>query len=581
MSLAPRILYGDLDLTAPPYLVRFGAMYGRPENVYEALVSMMQDGEPISSTRTSNRQLELPVMIEESDLRGMAEAERALILECEKPRNTLTVDPGDGWGSATVFDTFKAQPTHEREDAHEMAGVRMFSLTIPALPFVRSATAVTIPAMPAAAIPSTVVISDGTSATGWVNNTSSASSVTSSGGRLLLPGEGTVVGDTSGVRLEQFSRATLTLAATDFSATPYVSLEVQRNYDGGASGQRVRMYADGAQLPAVMGQLSTPAYGTDRWTFLCSDASVTTLRVEVDSWYDFPPGTTGVGPGSATIDNIKRSNVPPTTSTARQLLRSLEVKGSVRTPVCLSVEHATTGLGDVIVYTGGPQADLRRWRTGGAGIADSSLVSGAYDTTGLSGGPVFDIPSALLKRGGHVLMARVRADGASGDRAVVWSVGSQTGVTRMPLTSSWSLVTLAGVIAPDVDVLPSSSALTRVSLAHAAGSSAVQVDEVWLFYVGEGAALTVVSCGTGTPAIGTVHNRLWIRPADTERPYPTIWRGTQADMSDAIHAGPVTTSWGDHRFMPPETQVQTVTTGVENALVSGSYFPSDAFHAVD
>jgi hypothetical protein len=167
MALDPSIRYGSLDLTSPPYLWEFGADLGKPEQVITALQQQLQDGEVVSVERVSNRSIVISILVEATDLSAQADAEAALAAECAKVRNTLTYDPGDGSAAVTVFDTFEADMAFDRDDDMEQAGYRRWNLTIPALPFARSANLVTVSV---AAAPSTVtetVVDSGSSATGW------------------------------------------------------------------------------------------------------------------------------------------------------------------------------------------------------------------------------------------------------------------------------------------------------------------------------------------------------------------------------------------------------------------------------
>ncbi len=79
MSLVPRFVLGDLDLTSYPFAVIFGSDFGAPENVYEVLDWLLYDGEAVTSDRTSNRELTVPLWIEGDDLSELAAHEARLV----------------------------------------------------------------------------------------------------------------------------------------------------------------------------------------------------------------------------------------------------------------------------------------------------------------------------------------------------------------------------------------------------------------------------------------------------------------------------------------------------------------------
>ena len=166
MTFVPRWILGDLDLTEWPFL-SLPDDYGSPENVMEVVDSLLADGSIVSSDRTANRTITHTVWIEEADSAALATAEAALIAETDKQRNTFTIEPGDGFGYATVFDTFRVQAQHVLNMDEERAGLRRYDLTIPALPYGRSVDEVEVTAAPSTATPTTV---DGcTATTNWSN----------------------------------------------------------------------------------------------------------------------------------------------------------------------------------------------------------------------------------------------------------------------------------------------------------------------------------------------------------------------------------------------------------------------------
>lgn len=147
-DLYPEWRVGEVVLTDAPYSVPFGSTaYGTPENVTQ-LIRAMLDGDIEVTSRAGNRDVTLPVFIDDSDLAALAEAERVLELECRKARNEVYVDPGDGFAEPFLFDVFRGQLSFERNDDFERAGFRAYSLTFRARPFVRSVDEVTLEPTP-------------------------------------------------------------------------------------------------------------------------------------------------------------------------------------------------------------------------------------------------------------------------------------------------------------------------------------------------------------------------------------------------------------------------------------------------
>lgn len=595
MTLVPRFLLGDLDLTEYPFATMFGGSSGAPANVSEVIDSMLQDGEIISSTRTSNREMSYSVLIEEADMEALAQAEARLIAEADKRRNTFSIDPGDGFGAVTVFEIFRVQVEFVRDEEWEQAGFRRYDLTFPALPFGRADKEVVNAALTSAVTPVSAVIADGTSAANW----SGDSAITSVGGTLQQTRPAAHSTASDGDYYSASGRFTYTpAAAIDFSATQYLTVDylyASNLYRGPA----ITATVDGSPLPLVA-EVTPPAGGAwRRATFLCTDASAAVIRFDVSATIFRPVGSGGAVPTiTFQVDNVQRSNQAPNASTTgRESLRTVAVSGSARTQASLAIQHATTGLGDTLVYTcpalgSGYQPDLRRWRTTAATVtADATTVSGSYEP--ITSAVTFNVPAAGLPKGSYVLMARVRSDAAGGaaTRGVKWSAstkigaatfGQQSGTSaKFPLTTTaWNIVPVGVMTLPPTDVTPGSTATVEVNLLDAGTGDRVTVDEAWLFYLGDDSALTQVACGAGTPALGTVHNRLWLDTASIERYEPSIWQGTQVDRSDSFHAGDGIPAWGIHSFAPPRMNVFVVTTGGANPEISLRHFPRYHTHAL-
>lgn len=597
IDLSPSAQFGDVEIQV------YGLKRGRPVPVVATVNSMLQDGGIERVDRHENRDQSIIIGLKGPDAGALAVMERDLFLEAQKLRNELAWTPPDGFGATTVFDVLWAElaPAEDDDwDMDELRGCRVYVLTVRAMPFGRADREVVDAALTSAATPVSEVIADGTSAADWTGKDTNGlpAAVTASEGTLQIePSTSEVKSDGAGTfYVTRVDYIYTPASAVDFSATPYLTLDFKHITGGTSQMTEVEVYADGVRAPEASRQLRGDGFYHS--TFLVADASVTLLRIRVWSSNYFtndPPVALGL---PHEIDNVIRTNQAPNASaTGRQSLRTVAVSGSARTQASLAIQHATAGLGVTLVYTcpalgRGYQPDLRRWRTGGGAVtADETTVSGSYETIGAD--TTFNVPAAGLPKGSYVLMARVRTDVASGHltRGVNWSAstkigaatfGQQSGASaKFPLTTTaWSIVPVGVMTLPPTDVAPGSAAMVEVKLLDAGTGDPVELDEAWLFYLGDDSALTQVACGAGTPALGTVHNRLWLDTASLDRYEPSIWQGTQADRSDSFHAGDGIPAWGIHSFAPPQMNVFVVTTGAANPEISLRHFPRYHTHAL-
>jgi hypothetical protein len=358
----------------------------------------------------------------------------------------------------------------------------------------------------------------------------------------------------------------LTTSAIDFSTTPYLTFDYQRAA-GFSSVQAV--YADGVELTKVKD--TSIGYPVKRATFYCPDASVTTLRFVFVA--NVPVGTDV----KVLLDDVKRSPTP--SSVAADQTRILDVGGSARTQASLHVSH-TGGLGDVILYTA-PNVG----RGYSPRLADFSV-----------GTRQFEVPAAPLPRGGYVLYARMKTTSASDSRELSWTASTKVGSATLggqsgksapiDLTTTYRIVSLGRMVLPPVDVADLSAAVVRLDVSEADTPAILGNNIVyggfWLFYIGDDAALTVVSCGTGAASAGTVHSHLWVDAPTVDRAAPGLWVGTAAAKTDAIHGGVFARASDIHSFPPGEVGVFLSCPDLAASVaLEGRYFKRWHTHAVD
>lgn len=577
MSLAPEWRIGDLSLTEYPYSIRFGSDHGSPENVVEVLQSLLQDGDIELSSRSGNRTLSLPVLLEGADLAAVADAEAALVAECDQDQNELYCDPGDGFGAPFVFTVFRGQLTFTRDDAAETAGLRSYTLTFRALPFPRSDAEVTAEAL-AASGTTTTVINDGSTTTNW---TSTSGTVTSASGKVKTTAPGTLSG---------YHDLTYT-AAVSMAGFPYMYVDWTADSTIPAS---FKAYADGVALTRIA-LVPLPAAGWYRHYFECPDTSVAAFKFEAYIGVLVTSLTTPV----FQVDQVVKTDVAPSLGSTRQLLRTVGVAGAVRTQARLAVEHATSALGDVMVYTfpddgRGYVPALRNYLTTHSPTTDASMVSGGLYT--LSAIANYDIPQATLPPGIYQVIARMRKTGGTASQTIRATASAlvnsavleqtadiQVALTTYTMTSTWTNYLVGTFQLPTVDVdSPTASALTRLTITDTDLTDDIDVDDVWAFNLTTG-NLTMVKCGTAAPSAGGSSNRLFLLPPTVDSRRPRVLVGYAEDGSDAHY--PVTnathelTSWMDHEFVPPSMSVFTVCSNALDASATLSHFPRWHSHA--
>lgn len=571
-DLIPEWRVGSLSLTEAPYLVPFGGVdYGNPENVTEILRSLLQDGDIEVSSRTGNRTLVLPVLIEDADMAALAEAEAALGAECDKPRNEVYVDPGDGFGAPFIFDVFRGQVVFSRDDTYEQHGYRSYTLTFRALPSARSVEEVSVAAL-AATGTTTTSVDNGSSATGWTSTTGTPVVVSGAVAVSSAAADGTVT-------------AVLTrTGAVTTSSLKYLLVDWSRSkMDPGDLGTLLA-HGDGVLLEKVS-EFASPTAGYVRSTFYVSAASVAVLKF---SWTSTTANNLA---RTLSVDQVSVSDVKPGIGTSRQLLRAVDVIGSARTQGALTVEGSTS-LGDALVYTypDDPSTQaysppLRQFRHSGNTVTtDVAQVSGSTEPLNASE-VAFRVPVGLFPAGAYLLLARLKS-AAGGTATITYetktvlgsnSIGSTSDSVSVTTTTSFQVFTLGRIHLPTVDLDPTSSAYMSLGLTTGV-SPAVTYDEVWLFNTTIG-QLVRVDCGTAAAAVGGPAKRIFIEPATVAKPRPTVRVGHSSDGSDSYYPTAGLLAWEEPVFAPPRVNVFTVTPNATDVSVSMRYFPRWSTHA--
>lgn len=570
MTINLRVWVGELEVTNYPYLLEYGMDLGIAANVYTVLESLLADGEVVSSDRTSNREgFVLPVMIEAADLQELADAEAALIAECDKALNTVTIDPGDGFGPPSVFDTYRIQPRFARNDDEERAFLRRFSLEVPALPWARPIEPVTIGSE---FVSTAVVIEDECEATtGWAAafgatafsvDSTAPNHVSGTGSVKAVMGYTTYYGNNN-TSSDTFTRTGLSI---DASGGGYLTLAIKAEWGSfDVSNAKITTSGGGTEsVSALVGQALDN--GFIQYSFAVPNAStVTGLEFYLSQGKDNP------GPLSDPaiwVDAIGLADA----ATSNQQARSLYIEGSMRTEASFAIS-APAGLGDVVLYSCPDRDDgfnpaLSGWQTAGTTTSDVAAVTGAYRTAGT--GATFKAPASMYRPGAYGVLARIDDGGSITLSAQVELDGSLIGdvyTVTSPLVSvtSYTVIRVGVLDLPPWAVDPASGALVKFVL-----SGTGKVDEIMVFPL-EDAALTWVSCGAGSPS-ATVASRLWLdEPSAANGGRPRRYVGNDVDRLDARYVRP--TSSGRHILHPGRNFVYLLSSAAGGAAMATTYYP--------
>ena len=588
MTINLRVWLGDLELTDHPFGLRYGMDLGKPENVYAVLESLLADGEVVTSNRTSNRSMSVPILIEGADQKALADNEATLIAECEKPMNELKIDPGDGYGPPTVFRTFRVQARHEREDNAEIALLRPYTLEIQALPAARSVDPITIGAEFVA--DSVTIADDCEATTGWsatalqpANNpvTPSVDSV------IYATGTGSLKFTPSGTVSPTYGEATSTQTVVrtglsiDASGGGYFMIRVRPEWSFSVDPSSAAIYnaylttSGGGReaVSALVGQVD--ANGFLRVAFVVPNASTITAfefrAVQIAN------SLAVLDAPSLWVDSI---GLAGNSSTAQNVM-SFDVLGSMRCEGSFAVS-ALVGLGDVLLYTvpdlgDGFRPDLRRGQVSGTSTSDTAAINGTK--VALSASPTFSRPASMFRAGSYAVLARVRRS-AAGSCTVSVSAQTKSGATSIgPLASltsptitltddDYHVVRIGVAELPPLVTDPASDA-TVLFTATKSGTD-YYLDELLVFPL-EDHALTWVACGSGA-ASATVASRFWVDEPSPAKPRGARLIGTDAGRLDARYILPL--SAGRHILKPGRMLAYLLTSAAGGADLQVTYTPA-------
>lgn len=597
MSLVPRFVYGDLDLTDYPYALAFGGDVGAPENAYELLSSLLGDGEIVSSRRSSNRSLSFTVLVEGADMQVLAAAEADLVAECDRVGSTLTLDPGDGIGKPSVFETFRGQARFVRDDDGEMSLLRRYELTVPALPFPRSEDLITDDAgSPPASGGSSLNTCEST--TGW-SAWRAGTSAYSLDAVTFYEGSNSVKSVAQQVSYSTASDLWTHLNADQITGVSYstgtggyMSVRVRTEYEDTLLPKFRRNGLYGARMVTAAGETvvaETSIIASDRdangfvryvWA-VDGGLTVTAVKFEV-SQVSLTTGT----PAYVWYDDLR---LLTSATTDNAIVKSFEVAGSVRTPGSIHVASPddAVALGGVLVTTvhvdeivPGFRPDvLRRWITAGTTTVDATALWGSYLTAPAAYGSSVqaEVPLTALGAGNFAVVALVKPTGGAlntfGVETQLTFGGTATGGASAT-DASWTPTATAWMFAPIGTVrIPSVASADSTAEIRVRVKGSIPVADVFL--IPEVADFTIAECGASTVSASGSSSHLWVDSPTTEQPMGGWWRGPVADRVNARRLNLVSElrKPGLHSFTPGTMYAFCVTTNADGPTVELEYYP--------
>lgn len=582
------LVLGAVDLYSNAYNIEAlgtdsGFTLGNAVPITQQLQSFLQYGQVVVNNGWETREVALVVRVKGTGAQ-MAAAEAALFAEVGKPNLAVYTPPASGSLAMRINVEYSAFE-HTPDDIGEvLAGRRVFTIRLTCDAFVYSTTLTTVAAL-AASGSTTTNVDPGTSTTGWtatVNGGAVSPAVVS--GAVTATGGSAMVGTIPVVLTRTGSITT--------SSTKYLVVD----WKIGAGPNLVSFAAtgDGIALP-VVATAASPTAGYTRTWFFVSAASVAALALTVVTFTPTGPGTAGAVIRSLAVDNIDRTDVRPSLGSVKQQLRTLAITGSAPTVGSLALEHASSALGDAVIYTcpddgSGYVPCCRNYRVSGpTPTSDATAVSGFYDLLQgtVNNGPTYDIPTTNLPAGEYLVMVRAAGVGGSPATAtLIWTyTGRVNGTNVGPLvTTSTVIPTVAGTYGfarlgmahlPPVDMVPNGASVVRFTIfPTVVTADLVHLDELFLFNMTTG-DLTQFACGTGSPAAGGAANRAWVDSAAlANQGLGRYLIGFAADRSDAFYPGySALPSEGIHEFQPPSAKVFTVATNpTTEASASFTYY---------
>lgn len=572
----PSLLWGQFDLlgngTEPgEFDMRTavdGTDLGQLEQVVEEIGSGSFFGQQVQVTGYANREFELRVTVGANNGETLALVEAAIQAQAdmERPPPLVWTSP-IAESAPCVFDVqlVELQRVYDNFDLDEMLrGKRTFVLAFTCYAPVRSIESIVVDALPTGPeVPTVTTINAATSTTGW--------STRADDGSALSVVSGAVRASRSSIALHDGIDLIWT-GPVDMGTQRYLTVDMTGSLANGHFSLLVRA-DNGAALP-LLAKVGNVYYYEP-------PASWSSVKVTLIRQAGHPTPTSGY----VQVADLSRTDVLGVAGNGRQRSRLAEVRGSVPTWATIRVtsesESEVIGnpLPDLLVHTSRNttwQPNLRPWQVSG-GLVELEPSYSGYESNIATADLVYRLPANKLTSGLYALMVAVTA--ASVSSTVEYEVKITTDGGGATLESD---VVLAGEItvdSPGVYTLGDGLPLPPVRLDDTlddrsvqitlSGSTAVKVDEAWLFGLHDGVLSWIRHDATA------VINALEIQSDDLGVSRPSVMAGTNSVVESNVDR--LALSFNRHEFRPGWMQVFVAGLATD-PLVRLEYFPRAPYH---
>jgi len=539
--------------------------WGNPQPVIVTLLSMLAAGSLVSRSPDANREptLLVDVSCNVNDGDALAAGEAALMGVCNHPADLEWLPPQAN-AERAVFDVVDSSLEHVMDEVRELLLIRTYRIKLSALPYARDEALTTAAAVPYAA---PVIIDTGSATTNWTVIFPTGATVTVVSGAVTSTYDPSI--NSSGLYGTKLRRAFP--VAIDTSVNKYVAVDWKSS---------VPSYHGFIPNAIPFGNLAEvrrdPLTGGYVRSYYQLPASVNSMT---EFTFDIIHPAQPAGSATLSIDQVQVMQALPVIGTGRQLLRTIQVGGSAPTQGTIDVTHASSGLGEAMVYTyesqGGYQPPLSPWRTlpapGVDFTTDSSTLNGGF--WALSTLVRWAVPVTALPDGEAVLVMRLH-NTLTGTCTFDWSAFSEMAGGVLGMVSGQFSHTFAVANTPVTVVMPVPLNLPTVPMGPnglvsldvrrlaAAGPGASHLHEGWLFNT-EG-SLSIVGAGS--------RKRLSLEAPSLAEPLGAMWVGDNADKSDWYSVSAEATSRQHHTLKPGSNNIFTVTTTAVDAAVAASHY---------
>lgn len=391
---------GQQDLAQPPFKLMLASDLGSQVAVTEVIRSLFADGSIVTGKFSDNRAMNLVVAAICSTRAQLATVCDAVAAEVDKATNTITWAPAGG--QPMLIDTFRGQCDMDWPTSVDAKFHRYMKLTIPALPFLRTPTAVSLSG--ASAVKSILTVANSTSYT--ASNSIGALVGASSSGNIFTA---LAYAGPYPDGLLRYVVGPVTVTSVDLSACSQVTiariaasyLQLYNNMGAGFTyPQSLTLGSSGGHSSTwPIFQTSSGPTGNDLASTISATPTATTsggvnLAAVTSITFDvtFDPGLAAPG-ATSTQQFVSLTGYPASalavSSTYGSVLKFPNVTGSARAKVALEVDRGGTNtMASLLLYrapsgiadvTSPPMIDFPSGANTAVTIAAPTTYNGVYN----------------------------------------------------------------------------------------------------------------------------------------------------------------------------------------------------------